>query len=110
MRDEIRDIRLRVLEQDQSVIVARAAGAGRRCGRAGRRSGVVGADRQAFGASGRLEVPGYGGGRARFSRARCQGWRSLRHRARGGEDPAGDGLVETEADLGTAADWLPGIP
>ena len=26
-----------------------------------------------------------------------------------GEEPTGDGLVETEADLGTAADWLPGI-
>ena len=50
MRDEIRDIRLRVLEEDASVVVGRAA---ERAGAATAGRGRRGANGEAFRASGR---------------------------------------------------------
>ncbi len=110
MRDEIRDIRLRVLEQDQSVIVARAAeraGAADRAGAAAPASSAPTAkpsERQAALKSGLRR------GRRAVQSGEVPGLEVTSVTVlEAGEEPAGDGLVETEADLGTAADWLPGI-
>jgi excinuclease ABC subunit B len=122
MRDEIRDIRLRVLEQDQSVIVGRAAeragGAGR-AGAAERPGAAERAGAAAAASSGPTAKPserqaalksGLRRGRRAVQSGEVPGLEVTSVTVlEAGEEPAGDGLVETEADLGTAADWLPGI-
>jgi hypothetical protein len=102
MRDEIRDIRLRVLEQDQSVIVARAAErAGAAAASAAKTPTAKPSERAA---------------------ALKSGLRRGRRAVAAGE-AAGPGLEVTsvtvleageeptlrEPDLDTASDWLPGI-
>jgi excinuclease ABC subunit B len=81
LRDEAQSIRLRVLEDDASVTVARAAEA---AARQPRRHGRAGREQQAA--------------EAEASRAVVQEVRVL---------PAGEEPLEPDA--GTAADWLPGI-
>jgi excinuclease ABC subunit B len=103
LRDEIQQIRLRVLDQDQSAIIARAAelaahrpasaAAGRRPGRRG--GSAAGRDADAPTPAGTLEVTSV-------------------EVLPAGTDP-GDGVdadgvpVEVGIAEGTAADWLPGI-
>jgi superfamily II DNA/RNA helicase len=104
LRDEIQNIRLRVLEQDQSVIVGRAA----ERAAASRNAGLVGAaDRkrtaradeaaaahQAFEVTSVTVLP-----------AEEEPAATLDGDPRGHPDGEGDGVT----DLNTAADWLPGI-
>jgi excinuclease ABC subunit B len=87
IRDQVQEIRLRVLEQDASVTVARAAEAaasraGSRSGRRGRR-GRPEADAQTVRVTSVEVVPA-------------------------SEEP-GESLEPAAPDEGTAADWLPGI-
>jgi hypothetical protein len=90
LRDEIQQIRLRVLEQDQSVIVGRAAE------RAGRGSGLVGAaDRKRTAAAADAAGPGLEVTSVTVLPAEEEPSETL------------DGVPAI--DENTAADWLPGI-
>ena len=102
LRDEIQQIRLRVLEQDASVIVGRAAEA---AGRGGAAPGAI---------PGRAGPP-------RAARARRSSGRARRDRPGVGievtsvtvlpaDEEPGDAGEEPGVDEGTAADWLPGHP
>jgi hypothetical protein len=88
LRDELRDIRLRVLEEDASLDVARAAEAAARGSGTNGRS-ARGGDKAAPEAS-PIEV------------------RAVEVLP-AGEEPADLEPVDLEPDAGTAADWLPGI-
>jgi excinuclease ABC subunit B len=95
LRDEIQQIRLRVLEQDQSVIVGRAAE------RAARGGGLVGAaDRKRSAAADEVAASGPAFEVSSVTVLPAD------------EEPAAtlDGVpAEPDADENTAADWLPGI-
>ena len=98
LRDEIQHIRLRVLEQDQSVIVGRAAERAAR----GRGDGLVGAaDRKRTARTAELaaEGPAFEVTSVTVLPAEEEPAETL------DEDPFRDG----ETDLGTCSDWLPGI-
>jgi hypothetical protein len=98
LRDEIQNIRLRVLEQDQSVIVGRAAERAAQ----GRGNGLVGAadrKRTARSAEAAAEGPAFEVTSVTVLPAEEEPAETL------DEDPFRDG----ETDLGTASDWLPGI-
>ncbi|HET7031283.1 MAG TPA: excinuclease ABC subunit UvrB [Candidatus Limnocylindrales bacterium] len=102
LRDEIQNIRLRVLEQDQSVIIGRAA----ERAAAGRGSGLVGAaDRKRT-------------ARADEAAAAHQAFEVTSVTVLPAEaepadtldgDPHGHDESDGETDLNTASDWLPGI-
>jgi hypothetical protein len=86
LRDEAQGIRLRVLEEDASVVVAKAAeAAGARGGRSSR-------------------LGGRGVSEAEAQAVRVTSVEVLR----AGEEPM-DSLEPVAPDAGTAADWLPGI-
>jgi excinuclease ABC subunit B len=92
LRDEIQQIRLRVLEQDQSLIVGRAAE------RAARGDGLVGAaDRKR-------------GARSEEAAAERQAFEVTSVTVLPADEEPADNLDGIpEIDEGTAADWLPGI-
>jgi excinuclease ABC subunit B len=101
LRDELQTIRLRVLEEDASVQVGRAAEtAGRGAGGQGsakpslRMAAIKSGDRR-----GRRLA------QAEIDRVEVTSVTVLP----AGEEPVADGHGADEPDLGTAADWLPGI-
>ncbi|HEX5466686.1 MAG TPA: excinuclease ABC subunit UvrB [Candidatus Limnocylindrales bacterium] len=98
LRDEVQGVRLRVLEEDASVAVGRAAEAAAQAGRAG--AGRAGSGRKR----------GRGGGTAVGidPDAATVEVRAVEVVA-AGEEPGGDDGATSDPDLGTAADWLPGI-
>src|SRR4051794_3923015 len=106
LRDEIQNIRLRVLEQDASIIVGRAA----ERAASGRGSGLVGAaDRKRFAraddaaaAHQTFEVTS-----VTVLPAEEEPSDTLDGDPHGHDD--GDGSGDGTGDLNTAADWLPGI-
>jgi hypothetical protein len=98
LRDEVQAIRLRVLEQDASILVGRAA---ERAG-GGRGDGLAGAaerKRSARSAEAAAAGPAFEVTSVTVLPAEEEPAESL------DGDPFGDG----ETDLGTASDWLPGI-
>jgi hypothetical protein len=100
IRDEIQDIRLRVLEDDASAMVARAAE------RAAREAGETRTGEATAKPSERMAALRSGDRRARRA-AREAGGLEVTNVAvlPADEEPIGDGAP----DEGTAADWLPGI-
>src|SRR6185503_141234 len=105
LRDEIQQIRLRVLDQDQSAIIARAAelAAQRTPARSGRVRQPVGAGVGA--PAGGKAAAGESAGTDRDPDAPG----SVFEVASVTVLPAGDTPGETEPTEGTASDWLPGI-
>src|SRR5689334_2805525 len=109
LRDEIQQIRLRVLDQDQSAIIARAAelAAQRTPARSGR--GAASRSRQPVGAAAGAGGAGSPGGAGDSSDVDPDAPGSVLEVASvtvlpAGADPGDDGPAE-----GTASDWLPGI-
>jgi hypothetical protein len=102
LRDEIQQIRLRVLEQDASVVVGRAA---ERAAAAGRGAGLVGAaDRKRTARAIDAIRPEMEVMSVTVLPAEEEPAETLDGRPAGEEDGSGDGT-----DLNTASDWLPGI-
>ena len=110
MRDEIRDIRLRVLEEDASVTVARAA----------ERAATVANEEGAGAAAARPTAKpseraaavkaGLRRGRRAVAAGEVSGLEVTSVTVlEAGEEPGGDGVAGEAPDEGTAADWLPGI-
>ena len=112
LRDEIQQIRLRVLDQDQSAIIARAAelAAQRTPARSGR--GAAPRSRQPVGA-GAGGGAGSGAGGAGFAEAIDErdpdAPSSVLEVASVTVLPAGEDPGEESQKEGTASDWLPGI-
>ncbi|HMJ79787.1 MAG TPA: excinuclease ABC subunit UvrB, partial [Candidatus Dormibacteraeota bacterium] len=96
IRDQVQEIRLRVLEEDASVTVARAAEA---AARAAKGDGRAARGRARGTARGRGLDPDAGTVRVT----------SVEVVAAGEEPGADSALAPVEPDEGTAADWLPGI-
>ena len=104
IRDQVQEIRLRVLEEDASLTVARAAEAAARASRGG--DGRVS---RAGGRRGRRDLRA-GGRRAPDADAETVRVTSIEV-VPAGEEPV-EPLASLDADApdeGTAADWLPGI-
>jgi excinuclease ABC subunit B len=98
LRDEIQQIRLRVLEEDASLIVGRAAEA------AGRRSSAPGTSGRGGGRGGRGGRPGSRDATAATSALEVMEVTVVS----AGEEPGIDGEEPAIAE-GTASDWLPGL-
>jgi excinuclease ABC subunit B len=109
LRDEIQQIRLRVLDQDQSAIIARAAelAAQRTPARSGRGASISGARaRQPVAAGVGTDAGGSGAGADRDPDAPSSVFEVAEVTVLpAGDEPAGDG----DSALGTPSDWLPGI-
>jgi excinuclease ABC subunit B len=109
LRDEIQQIRLRVLDQDQSAIIARAAelAAQRTPARSGRGASISGARaRQPVAAGVGSDAGGSGAGADRDPDAPSSVFEVAEVTVLpAGDEPAGDG----DSALGTPSDWLPGI-
>jgi hypothetical protein len=102
LRDEIQQIRLRVLEQDASVAVAKAAErAGAAAGRGGGLEGAASRKRERVAAEARSGMPAFEVTSVAVLPAEEEPAATLE-----GEP---DGSGEPGAGDGTAADWLPGI-
>jgi hypothetical protein len=102
LRDEIQAIRLRVLEQDESLVVGRAA----ERAASSRGTGLTGAaDRKRAARAGEAlsELPIFEVTSVTVLPAEEEPGATL------DADPHGDADAEDAADLNTASDWLPGI-
>jgi excinuclease ABC subunit B len=104
LRDEIQSIRLRVLEQDASVAVARAAE--RAAGAARESSLVASADRARGARAAEAAGPGFEVTSVTVLPAEEEPAATLDGRPPDGDDGSSG---DEDGDEGTASDWLPGI-